>query len=123
MKALLNILWFLLGGFWSWLSWSAAGVICYITIIGIPFGKQCFKMASYGLAPFNKHLEKNPNASGFGCLGNLIWVLTLGIGLFIAHLTSAIALAVTIIGIPFALKQLSMARLALAPFGLDVVYD
>jgi uncharacterized membrane protein YccF (DUF307 family) len=121
MRLLLNILWIVLGGgFVLWLEYILAGVVLCVTIVGIPFGLQCFKLAGLALLPFGKDIDapaaKVP-AGALRTIGNVIWLLVAGIWIFITHVALGVALAVTIIGIPFALQHLKLAVLALWPFG------
>lgn len=120
MNLLLNILWIIFGGgLVLWLEYVIGGLILCLTIVGIPFGLQCFKIAGLGLMPFGKDIHQNPGL-GDGVLGtvfNVIWIVVAGIWIFITHIGLGLGLAVTIIGIPFALQHLKLAVLALAPFG------
>ncbi|WP_122647157.1 YccF domain-containing protein [Enterococcus mediterraneensis] len=120
MSCLGNIIWFIFGGLAGAISWFLAGCLWCITIVGIPVGKQCFKLASMSLAPFGKEVVYEGN--GVSVILNIIWLLVSGIPLALAHVASAILLAITIIGIPFASQSLKMARLALMPFGARIIY-
>jgi len=116
MKTLGNILWFLFGGLVLGLLWSVAGIICCVTIIGIPFGIQCFKIAALALWPVGK--EINYSRAGFGSvIGNVLWILFFGWELALTHLVIGLIYCVTIIGIPFGLQSFKLAQLALFPFG------
>ena len=119
MSLLGNIIWFIFGGFIEAVTWWFFGVICYITIIGIPIGKQCFKMAKMQLAPFGKEIVERDNSS-IGLIANIIWVLLFGWELALINIVSALIFAVTIIGIPFAKQSLKLAYLSLMPFGKDI---
>ncbi|MGM9925467.1 MAG: YccF domain-containing protein [Bacillus sp. (in: firmicutes)] len=119
MGCLGNIIWFILGGFFNALGWLCIGGLWCITIIGIPIGLQCFKMAKLQLAPFGKEIVTVNNGLG-NFLLNIVWLIFGGIPLAIANLISALLLAVTIIGIPFAFQALKMAQLSLMPFGKEV---
>lgn len=125
MRMLLNILWVIFGGgFLIWLEYVVGGLLLCVTIVGIPFGVQCFKIAGMGLLPFGKEIRDDPSSPGAGCLGfamNVIWFLVAGLWIFLSHISLAIASAVTILGIPFALQHLKLALLAPAPFGKRVV--
>ncbi len=88
-----------------------------LTVVGIPFGRQCFKLAWLGLLPFGKDIVERPGASAIGCVLNVFWLVDAGVWIFLSHLGLALALAVTIIGIPFAIQHVKLALLALAPFG------
>jgi len=118
MRILFSLLFIIFGGgFIIWIEYMLAGAILCITIIGIPFGVQCFKIAGIGLLPFGKNIQRDPNVRFFGTLGNVLWFLFAGLWIFISHVGLAIALAVTIIGIPFSVQHLKLALLALWPFG------
>jgi len=116
MSLLGNIIWFLVGGLIMAASWFIAGVLVCITIVGIPFGLQCFKIASLVLWPFGKNVQLGNFGFG-GLLGNVIWVIFLGWELALMHLALAILYFITIIGIPFSLQHFKFAKLSLLPFG------
>lgn len=125
MNLLLNLLWVIFGGgFLIWLEYVLAGLLLCVTIVGIPFGVQCFKIAGLGLWPFGKDIqESKPGPMGAGLLKsimNVVWLVFAGIWIFLSHLGLGVGLAVTIIGIPFALQHLKLAILALFPFGREV---
>ena len=124
MKTIGNILWFVLAGFWLALGWAFAGVVCCITIVGIPFGIQAFKLAGFSLWPFGRTVVANDDDSSvLETVFNVIWLLLFGWGLFLASMTSALLLCITIIGIPFAIQSFKIGVLALWPFGRTVVAD
>ncbi|RCW89219.1 uncharacterized membrane protein YccF (DUF307 family) [Halanaerobium sp. DL-01] len=119
MSLLGNIIWFIFGGFIEAVGWWFFGILWYATIIGIPVGKQCFKLAKMQLAPFGKKVvEKESSTIGF--IANIIWIIFFGWELAVANLISALIFAVTIIGIPFAKQSLKLAYLSLMPFGKDI---
>ncbi len=124
MRSLLNVLWVVFGGgFIIWLEYLVGGALLCLTVVGIPFGVQCFKIAGMGLLPFGKDIEDDPTApgaGGFGLAMNVLWFLVAGLWIFISHITIALAAAATIIGLPFALQHVKLAVLALAPFGKRV---
>jgi uncharacterized membrane protein YccF (DUF307 family) len=121
MTCLGNFVWIVFGGLASWIGWMLAGLIWCLTIVGIPVGLQCFKIASFAFAPFGKHLEVQADSKHF--VINLIWLLLFGWELALGHLISAIILALTIVGLPFAIQQMKMVSICLAPFGKIVVKD
>ncbi|MES2662782.1 MAG: YccF domain-containing protein [Pseudomonadota bacterium] len=129
MRAILNFLWFILGGVFMGLAWWLIGAIAFITIIGIPWAKACFVIGQFTFLPFGREAisrqdlfdREDIGTSAFGVVGNIIWFLFAGIWLAIGHVMSAIANAVTIIGIPFAIQHLKLAGIALAPIGQMVV--
>jgi len=121
VKTLLNIIWLVLSGFWLFLGYALAGVICCILIVTIPWGIASFRMANYVLWPFGRQVVQKPTAGVFSFLGNVIWFIFAGLWLAIAHILSGIALAVTIIGIPLAIADFKMIPISLAPLGKDIV--
>ncbi len=120
MSCLGNLLWFIFGGCISGLSWMLAGCLWCISIIGIPYGIQCFKFASMSFFPFGKEIVYGGGTASF--IINIIWILISGIPLAIEHLTIGCLLCLTIIGIPFGLQQFKLAKLALMPFGTRIVH-
>ena len=119
MRILGNILWFILGGFLSALSWFVYGLLWCVTIIGIPVGVQCFKFAKLSCSPFGKHVRWSDDAVSL--IVNVLWIILSGVPLAIEHLTFGLLLCVTIIGIPFGKQHFKLAKLALMPFGAEVV--
>ncbi|MFD6136076.1 YccF domain-containing protein [Isoptericola sp. NPDC060257] len=121
MKALLNIIWLVFGGFWLALGYAAAGILCCIMIVAIPWGIASFRIAGYALWPFGRTVVDKPGAGGWSVLGNVIWIVFAGIWLTIGHITTAVAQAITIIGIPLAIANLKMIPVSLLPLGKDIV--
>lgn len=120
MRLILNLLWFLMGGFVSGTLWLVAGVIMAITIIGLPWTPAAFRMASFSYWPFGRAVrEFSPGPISF--ILNVVWFIFAGWWLALHHIILAIGLAVTIIGIPFAWQHVKLAGLALVPVGKDVV--
>jgi len=121
VSVLLNILWFVLGGFLVSLAYLLGGIILCLTIIGIPFGIQCFKLSVLGLAPFGKEIcDTEPPGGVVAIIMNIIWILLPGLELALIHLFLAFVFGITIIGLPFATQHLKMTRLAILPFGFKV---
>lgn len=121
MKFIGNILWMVLGGFIISLYYALVGLIFCISIIGIPFGMQLFKMAGLALWPFGH--DVTPGANDGGCLSlimNVIWIVLGGIEIALMHVTLGIGFCITIVGIPFGLQHFKMALLALVPFGKEI---
>lgn len=121
MRFLLNVIWFVLGGLWLALGYFFFGVLACILIVTIPFGIAAFRIAGYALWPFGRTVVAKPTAGVGSTIGNVVWVLVAGIWLTIGHVITAIAQAVTIIGIPLALANLKMIPISLVPLGKDVV--
>ena len=126
MKLLLNILWFIWGGWISGLLWLLGGAILALTIVGLPWTFAAWRIAGFVFWPFGKKIVPRTGSAdlGVGCLGvglNVIWFIFAGWYIALSHLLIAVTEAVSIIGIPFALKDLQFAQLALAPVGMEVV--
>jgi uncharacterized membrane protein YccF (DUF307 family) len=122
MNLLLNILWIIFGGgIILFIQYILSGIGMCITIIGIPFGIQCFKLAIFALAPFGAHpIDTSASTGCLPVLLNIIWILIGGIWISLTHLVLALVFAITIIGIPFAVQHVKMAGFALAPFGKQI---
>ncbi|NBB53078.1 YccF domain-containing protein [Rhizobium sp. CRIBSB] len=127
IRLLLNILWFIFGGWISGLLWLFGGAVLAITIVGLPWAFAAWRIASYSFWPFGREVvwreEADGSNPGIGCLGlplNIIWFVFAGWYIALSHLLIAVAEFITIIGIPFALKDLELAKLALAPIGRTI---
>lgn len=118
MSFLGNILWLIFGGFISGLAWILAGIICCITVIGIPIGLQCFKFAGLAFCPFGKEVVYGGGAGSL--IINIFWLIFFGIEMAIVNTIIGLILCVTIIGIPFGLQFFKIAKLALMPFGARI---
>jgi uncharacterized membrane protein YccF (DUF307 family) len=129
LSLLLNLLWILFGGLYMAVGWIVAAIVMAITIVGLPWARAAFNIASYTLLPFGRkavsraeHLGSHDVGTGpFGLLGNIIWLVLAGWWLALGHLLTAILLAMTIIGIPFAWAHLKLAGIALWPIGKTIV--
>ena len=129
ISTLLNLLWVVLGGLVMALGWWLAGLVCAITIVGLPWARSCFVIGAFSLWPFGQEAISRRELRGrddlgtgpLGLLGNVLWFLLAGWWLAIGHLTSALACFVTIIGIPFGIQHIKLALIALAPVGMTVV--
>jgi uncharacterized membrane protein YccF (DUF307 family) len=116
-----NILWLILCGFWMAILYGIAGLLGLILIVTIPLGIQAFKLAGYVIWPFGRTVVDQPGASPvWTVIGNVVWVILIGWWLALAHVIAAVLFFITIIGIPFGVASLKMARLALRPFGYEV---
>ena len=114
MRTIGNILWFVLAGLWMAIGYVLAGVVQCITIIGIPFGLQSFKLAGYALWPFGRVVvQRMDRSTTVSCLGNVIWLLLGGLWLALGHVVTVSLLCITIIGIPFGIASFKLAGLAL----------
>ena len=129
MRFIGNVLWFILGGALMGLGWWLAGLIAYLSIICIPWGKACFIIGQFAFFPFGKEAisrryinNKDDVGTGMlGTIGNVVWFIFAGVWLAIGHVISALVCFVTIIGIPFGIQHLKLASLALAPIGKTIV--
>ncbi len=121
MNLLLNLIWLIFGGFIVVFAYVVGAVFLCITIIGIPFGIQCFKLAGLAVAPFGREVrEKEPPSGALSVILNIIWIILPGLELAVFHLVMALLFSITIIGLPLAAQHLKMTRLALIPFGFEV---
>lgn len=118
MKFLGNLFWFLIGGIWLWLGWTLAGLIWCVTIVGIPWGLQCFKFARLTAAPFGK--EVTPGGGLGSLILNIVWLCISGIPLALEAILIGCVFCITIVGIPFGKQCFKYAKLALMPFGAKV---
>ena len=118
MGCLGNLLWFIFGGFISGVSWLLTGCLWCVTIIGIPVGLQCFKIASLSFFPFGKDVVYGGGTGSLLC--NMIWLVVSGLPLALEHVMIGGLLCVTMLGIPFGLQHFKLAKLALMPFGTAV---
>jgi uncharacterized membrane protein YccF (DUF307 family) len=126
---LLNLLWVIFGGLWMALAWVVAAILMAITIVGLPWARAAFNIALYTLLPFGQKAVSRAEYTGrddlgtgpLGVIGNIIWLLVAGWWLALLHLVTAVLLAVTIIGLPFAWAHLKLAGLALWPIGKMIV--
>jgi uncharacterized membrane protein YccF (DUF307 family) len=129
MSLLLNILWIVFGGLWMAVAWVIAAVLMAITIVGLPWTRAAFNIASYALLPFGQKAVSRAEYFGnedvgtgpLGVLGNIVWLVLAGWWLALCHLITAVLLAVTIVGIPFAWAHLKLAGIALWPIGKIIV--
>jgi len=117
MRTIGNILWMLFFGLWSAVSWFFLGLLWCITIVGIPFGKQCFKIAGLVFWPFKKDVDIN---FGKHPIVNIIWIIFGGLELAMAYVVGGAICCITVIGIPFGKQCFKLAALSLAPFGARV---
>jgi uncharacterized membrane protein YccF (DUF307 family) len=129
LSLLLNILWIVFGGLYMAIGWVIAAVLMAITIVGLPWTRAAFNIASYTLLPFGQKAVSRAQYSGsadvgtgpLGVVGNIVWLVLAGWWLALGHLITAIILAVTIVGIPFAWAHLKLAGIALWPIGKMIV--
>ncbi|HUZ74429.1 MAG TPA: YccF domain-containing protein [Stellaceae bacterium] len=129
IRIILNLLWLLCGGLWMALAWAIAAILMAFTIVGLPWTRAAFTIATYTLLPFGREAVSRAEYYGredlgtgpLGALGNAIWLVLAGWWLVLGHLVTAAALALTLVGIPFAWAHLKLAGLALWPIGKIIV--
>ncbi len=121
LRILLNLIWLVLAGLPMAVAYAVAGLICFVLVVTIPWGFAAFRIANYVLWPFGRTVVAKPTAGVGSLLGNVVWFLVAGLWLAIGHVVSAVALAVTIIGIPLAIAELKIIPLTLTPLGKQIV--
>ena len=119
MKTIGNILWFVFGGFLSGLAWWLSGLVWCLTLVGIPYGRQCFKFASMSFWPFKKEIVYGGGAPS--TVANIIWVVFFGIWMAAGNALTGLLWCLTVVGIPFGKQFFKIAKLALTPFGAQIV--
>ncbi|MBQ7811672.1 MAG: YccF domain-containing protein [Bacteroidales bacterium] len=121
MKFLGNILWLILGGLPVSLYYFLVGLLYCITVFGIPFGLQLFKMGAFALWPFGHDVASDSNDGGcLAILMNVLWILLGGIEIAMLHIGFGLLCCLTIVGIPFGMQHFKMALLAFVPFGKKI---
>jgi uncharacterized membrane protein YccF (DUF307 family) len=121
MKTLLNLIWLVLAGFWLAVGYAIAGIICCVLIVTIPFGIASFRIAGFTLWPFGRTVVDKRSAGAGALIGNLIWIIFAGWWLALGHLTTGIALCLTIIGIPLGVANFKLIPVSLLPLGKEIV--
>jgi uncharacterized membrane protein YccF (DUF307 family) len=124
MRLILNLIWLILCGWWMAILYVIAGIICFVLfflVITIPFGIAAFRIAAYVVWPFGRSIAWHHRAGVASVIGNVLWVILIGWWLAIGHLTSGVALCLTIIGIPLGLANFKMIPISLVPLGVEIV--
>ncbi|MGE5677079.1 MAG: YccF domain-containing protein [Pseudomonadota bacterium] len=119
MSILGNIVWLVFGGIIGAIAWAISGLLWCVTIIGIPFGVQCFKIAGFVLWPFGRDIDVGNFGAG-GLIFNIIWIIFFGWEFAIGHLVIGLIFCLTVVGIPFGLQHFKLAKLGLIPFGARI---
>lgn len=119
MRILGNIMWCVFGGAILSALWFLAGVVCFCTVIGIPFGFQCFKFGSLLFWPFGRDVRYSNRTGSF--LLNVLWLAIFGWELALVSLIIGLLWCITIVGIPFGIQSIKFARLAVMPFGANII--
>jgi uncharacterized membrane protein YccF (DUF307 family) len=122
MNTLLNVIWLLFGGIWLALGYFAAGILCCLLIVTIPFGIASFRIGVYALWPFGRTVvDRGGQSYFFSTIGNIIWLLVAGIWIAIGHVLTAIPMFVSIVGIPLGIANLKLIPVSLMPLGKVIV--
>ena len=121
MRLLLNVIWFVLAGFWLAVGYAFAALICFILIVTIPFGIAALRIALYALWPFGRTVVKRADAGIASGIGNVLWLLPCGWWLALGHVITGVLLCVTIIGIPLGLANFKLIPISLLPLGREIV--
>jgi uncharacterized membrane protein YccF (DUF307 family) len=121
MRLVLNIIWFVIAGFWMAIGYAFAALICFVLIITIPFGIASLRIGVFALWPFGKTIVRRPDAGVASAFGNVLWVVLCGWWLALGHLLTGIVLCLTIIGIPLGLANFKLIPVSLLPLGRDIV--
>ncbi len=121
LRLVLNVIWLVLSGFWLFLAYLAAGVVACVLVVTIPFGIASFRIGLYALWPFGRDVVRDPRAGAASTIGNVLWILLFGWWLVLGHVVTALALAVTIIGLPLAWANLKLIPVSLLPLGSRIV--
>lgn len=117
-----NIIWLVLGGFFAALGYIFGGLVLCLTIVGIPFGLQCFKIAAVVLWPFGSRIVSDTSSHGcLSVLANIIWLFCGGFYTALVHIVCGLLLFITIIGIPFARQHFKLVELSMMPFGKKII--
>lgn len=121
MRLILNVVWLIFGGLWLALGYFLAGIVLCILIVTIPFGIASFRIGVYALWPFGSTIVDKPGSGAGALVGNVLWLVLAGWWLALMHVITAIAMAITIIGIPLAIANLKLIPVSLMPLGKDIV--
>lgn len=121
LRLILNVVWLVLSGFWLFLAYMLAGIIACVLVVTIPFGIASFRIGLYALWPFGRDVVRNPRAGAASAIGNVLWIVLFGWWLVLGHIATALALAVTIVGLPLAWANLKLIPVSLLPLGSRIV--
>ena len=121
LRAILNVIWLVLEGFWMAIAYILVGIVCFVLIITIPFGIASFRIAGYVLWPFGRTVERQPSAGIGSAIGNVLWIILFGWWLALGHLVAGALLCLTIIGIPLGIASFKIIPVTLVPLGTRIV--
>jgi uncharacterized membrane protein YccF (DUF307 family) len=121
MRLLANIIWFVLAGFWLFIGYAFAALVCFVLIITIPFGVAALRIAFFAVWPFGRAVVRQPNKGVGSTLGNVLWFVLCGWWLAVLHVITGVALCLTIIGIPLGIANFKLINVSMLPFGREIV--
>jgi uncharacterized membrane protein YccF (DUF307 family) len=121
VRLVLNVIWFVLAGFWLAVGYALAGILAFLLIVTIPFGFAAFRIAAFTLWPFGRRIVRRPTAGAASTIGNIVWIILFGWELALGHLLTGIALCLTVIGIPLGLANFKLIPVSLTPLGREIV--
>ena len=121
VMGILNVIWLVLCGVWMAIAYTAAGLLCFVLIITIPFGIAAFRIAAYVLWPFGRTIDRHPGAGIGALIGNVLWIILFGWELALGHLITGALLCLTIIGIPLGMASFKIIPVTLVPLGVRIV--
>jgi len=121
VRLLLNVIWLVFAGLWMAICYAAAGVIAFVFVVTIPFGIASFRMANYALWPFGRTVVRRSDAGVASVLGNVLWIVLIGLWLALGHAVTGILLCITIVGLPLGAASFKMIPIALLPLGREIV--
>jgi uncharacterized membrane protein YccF (DUF307 family) len=121
VRALLNIIWFVLAGLWIAIGYAIAALLMFILIITIPFGVAALRIGIFALWPFGKTVVRREDAGAGSAIGNVLWFVLAGWWLILLHIVTGVLLCLTIIGIPLGLANFKLIPVTFRPFGRDIV--
>jgi uncharacterized membrane protein YccF (DUF307 family) len=121
LRLLANIVWFLFAGFWLFVGYLFAAVICFVLIVTIPFGVAALRIASFAVWPFGRTVVRQPGKGMGSSLGNILWFILCGWWLAVMHLITGVLLCITVIGIPLGLANFKLITVSMRPFGREIV--
>jgi uncharacterized membrane protein YccF (DUF307 family) len=121
MRLLANIIWFVLAGFWLFVAYAFAALLCFVFIVTIPFGIAALRIAFFGVWPFGRAVVTQPGKGIGSTLGNILWFVLGGWWLAVVHLITGVLLCLTVIGIPLGLANFKLINVSMRPFGREIV--
>jgi uncharacterized membrane protein YccF (DUF307 family) len=121
MRLLGNIIWFVLAGFWLFIAYAFAALVCFVLIVTIPFGVAALRIALFAVWPFGRAVVRQPGKGVGSTLGNVLWFILCGWWLALMHLFTGLLLCLTIIGIPLGLANFKLINVSVRPFGREIV--